>query len=633
MDRLQIRRAQTITPFGVGSVLDIEGQSLVAADITFWKGQGEPIYEERLERHLGVSQFRIAPAAPQFHWEINEHSEAVPYVRFPTWYFCSNCRTMYHRFSQKNPPVCSICHGQPELTPMRFVTACPCGHLDDVPWDYWAHSRQSKCGDPKLAFLTTPGGSGLEFVYVKCRNCGARRSLEGIANPDSLQRLGVRCRGHHPWIPYEERDKNCDAVPQVIQRGATNLTFSIIESSIDIPPHSSHSYYSDDSRKVTNHPLFPALQNAWQHEQNDFFDQAISMIADQLNLDKESVRRFVFQALDEEPDSGGHYDQETLHVEEYEALTATGVEYDPEDRFIKRDVDLSDIVLNSYESELKGAVEHLVNKLGKLSQITKLREVRVLRGFSRLSPPSDLIDPDEEQPGRFSTYSGKKVYPIIVRSDLGKMQGGDRWLPAIQVFGEGVFISFDEDSIQAWESRSDVRNRLIKLAERSRENASYLPEPTPRFVLLHTLSHILIRQLSFECGYSISSLRERIYSATPDDDQKGMAGILIYTASGDSEGTMGGLVRMGEGQRWLSVFLKALQAADWCSSDPLCRESSGQGLYSLNLAACHSCSLLPETSCVHSNRLLDRIMIYGNDSVQGYFTDLMNQITSKSMVE
>ena len=139
--------------------------------------------------------------------------------------------------------------------------------------------------------------------------------------------------------------------------------------------------------------------------------------------------------------------------------------------------------------------------------------------------------------------------------------------------------------------------------------------------------------MSFECGYSISSLRERIYSDIPGDDRKGMAGILIYTASGDSEGTMGGLVRMGEGKRFLSVFIKALQSADWCSSDPLCRESSGQGLYSLNLAACHSCSLLPETSCVHSNRLLDRIMIYGNNNVQGYFTYLMNEITSKSVIE
>jgi hypothetical protein len=142
------------------------------------------------------------------------------------------------------------------------------------------------------------------------------------------------------------------------------------------------------------------------------------------------------------------------------------------------------------------------------------------------------------------------------------------------------------------------------------------------------MAHILIRQLSFECGYSIASLRERIYARTPDTGKEPAAGILIYTAAGDSEGTLGGLVREGKASRILPTILRAIQSAEWCSSDPLCRESQGQGLYAMNLAACHACSLLPETSCTMSNRLLDRIMLLGSldGSVPGFFSRVINQV-------
>src|SRR5690606_39154081 len=129
-------------------------------------------------------------------------------------------------------------------------------------------------------------------------------------------------------------------------------------------------------------------------------------------------------------------------------------------------------------------------------------------------------------------------------------------------------------------------------------------------IFLHTLAHLLIRQLSFECGYGSASLRERIY-CNESADQPNMAGILIYTASGDADGTLGGLVRQGKPDFFSALVSKAVASGYWCSSDPLCIESQGQGLGSLNLAACHACALLPETSCEEFNRLLDRGLVVG----------------------
>lgn len=195
------------------------------------------------------------------------------------------------------------------------------------------------------------------------------------------------------------------------------------------------------------------------------------------------------------------------------------------------------------------------------------------------------------------------------------------------MYGEGVFLTLNEAAIGAWETREDVADRVQPLIQRRATAGAFVPMPSPRILLMHTLAHLLIRQLSFECGYSLASLRERVYAARPDEGQP-MAGILIYTAAGDSEGTLGGLVREGEASRLLSTIIKALQSAEWCSSDPLCRESRGQGIGAMNLAACHACTLLPETSCTMSNRLLDRTLLLGSPGHPelGFFSGLMQKL-------
>jgi hypothetical protein len=244
----------------------------------------------------------------------------------------------------------------------------------------------------------------------------------------------------------------------------------------------------------------------------------------------------------------------------------------------------------------------LKDKLDNVCMVDRLMETRVFGGFSRLLPNL----PEGASGGQSLLWAN---FP---------QNRDDRWLPAVQVFGEGIFIKLSESPLQEWERREDIRahidpllaryERVLRASRRERQEVS------PRLILLHTLSHLMIRRLIFDCGYGSASLRERLYVSQDPDNP--MAGILIYTASGDCEGSMGGLVRMGEPENLSGVLSAALEDAQWCPSDPVCAEigrDGGQGSDGMNIAACHSCALLPETSCELFNQFLDR------DVVNGYF--------------
>jgi hypothetical protein len=200
------------------------------------------------------------------------------------------------------------------------------------------------------------------------------------------------------------------------------------------------------------------------------------------------------------------------------------------------------------------------------------------------------------------------------------------WLPAIRYVGEGIFIELDEAKLKKWETQPKLVSRVSRIEQNLiKNNRSNPDEPnTPRKVLLHTLSHLLIQQLVVDGGYIAAALSERIYAA------ENMSGILIYTASPDADGTMGGLVEQSLPEAMAKVFGEAIEAARWCSNDPVCMElgKDGQGVLGTNLAACHNCCLLPETSCQHFNQALDRALLIGDttdpSSFYGFFSSEMD---------
>jgi hypothetical protein len=216
-------------------------------------------------------------------------------------------------------------------------------------------------------------------------------------------------------------------------------------------------------------------------------------------------------------------------------------------------------------------------------------------------PKSDRADP--------------AVQALSINGNLG-------WLPAIEVRGEGIFVEINTDKFRNWIERSSTRiATLLREYERRRTVRNLAARNIDvRFIMIHTLAHALIKELTFTCGYGSASLRERLY-CNLENPEEPMNGLLIYTASGDSEGTLGGLVAQAQPERFERLVEEALRRSLWCSNDPVCMESPGDGALSSNLAACHGCILLPETSCEEGNRLLDRGVLVGtiDDPGLGFF--------------
>jgi hypothetical protein len=410
---------------------------------------------------------------------------------------------------------------------------------------------------------------------------------------DSLRRIGIRCSGGQPWQPYN--GIGCDERVEVLQRGATNVTINETTTALDIPEPTLP--VRDVEAEIRQHRNFEDVRSAPTGPRAEIL---IELICEDLGVRPELVRRIVAAGPTEDDEVRAA--REGLLADEWQAFQQAidnpaqpvGTPY--------FQVEAS-ALLSEDPTALDAATAGL---FGSVVLAHRLREIRVLHGFRRYDVGADLVD-----------------------VNLGP-RGRQRWLPAVESFGEGVLLTFSEQRLESWESQDSVTARVIQLERRRRNSpvGSRFEQVAPRLVLLHTFAHLLMRQLAFSCGYSAASLRERIYANAGSAPQ---AGILIYTAAGDSEGTLGGLVRQGEPPRLLHSIHATLQAAAWCSSDPLCLESPGQGLDSLNLAACHGCSLVSETSCERGNLLLDRALVVGDERVPGYFQALIEDLQSKAV--
>ena len=612
----KVRRSQTVTPFGVGAIYDFGSESFVAMDISKWRVGREPdVRLPRLEQVLGVRKFKAAPVVsrPAFPGAVSD-GKSVPYVRFPSWLFCPSCRRMFrwgYKLEKKGAhPECPECSKTSRLAPMRFMAVCGNGHLMDIDWARWAHSKPgglgSACRKAELYFRSDPSkGAGTQSLIVSCV-CGAERDLEGLQFKDSLKGF-QRCVGRHPWQTVEFAAE-CDQAPQVVQRGGSNAYFSQTASAIDISVgENGHTSICDQIRLHEKwQPLVdlrPNLNSADDPIARVFIDP---IVGDEKMLALGVTAQIVWDCLakgedreEEIPQKLG--DAEDLLKDEWRAFMEPPVS-DPEDTFIAELVDL-----DRYGAEFPEREQPIWREFRTLfSTVTlakKLRIVTALTGFSRL----------------------EHSYERRMTPSLGMSTS---WLPANEIFGEGIFLALDTVALDSWEKRLPIR--LLKNMKKARKDSTlgFLPEVSARFVLLHTFAHILIRQLCFESGYSSSSLTERIYS----DDESRMAGLLIYTASADSEGALGGLVEQGQPERLFSTIKTALFRSTWCSNDPICRELPRQGVQGLNKAACHACTLIAETACSHANSLLDRTMLIGdlsNPSL-GYFSKMI-ELTEKSI--
>jgi hypothetical protein len=608
----KIRQSQTIVPFGVGAIFDIKGESLVGCDIRHWGPHGRIVHSERLARALGVAQLKSAPVVDTGAWA--PPSIGIPYARFPSWLFCQKCRRMVRwnrsREQSGRTPECAHCAGRRQLVPMRWIQICANGHMDDFDWKRWAHSRSrnpevQQCQkDDNLYFESVKGAGagGLSTLQVRCDTCQARRNLADVTSKGSLKSINVTCTGRQPWQNWADR-VDCDEVLLAVQRGASNVYFPLVHSSIEIPNPSRADAHSETAVAIKADPWFLPLLT--MNDGHPMFDGAVDQLAGDHEVSTDFVRALVRDEKERQSGKGTVVTATPgdLLSEEWAAfLTEQSSQDDPD--FRTRHVEL-------VSGTGDGVASLLDERFDKVVLADRIREVRALEGFHRVTPAG----------------SDKLVSVRLNHKD------SIHWLPAIDVRGEGIFLSLDEGRLRVWEERDEIRTRIALLDRRLTESFMELrlrertgPVLTPRYVLLHTFAHMLIRRLAFESGYAATSLRERIYarSSLESTGASRQAGVLIYTAAGDSEGTLGGLVRQGEPPHLLSTILESLQDAMWCSSDPLCSENSAATFANLNNAACHACTLVAETSCESGNYLLDRLLVVGSDAVPGFFQDVLH---------
>lgn len=619
MPRGPLRRAQLIAPFGVGAMVVVrDGTSVISGGLDHWfeRESGEMdsrtldiqefVFEEwRLQRLLRVHHFCLPPDFREKRrgQDMPNCNLTMPFLRFPQWHFCRQCYRLEELpLSVRGRVRCPECQGKGKnnyLVQVPFITMCDQGHIQDFPWRGWAHrSVDPDCKRP-LRLIAT-GGASLAAQKVKC-DCGAERNLSNITEASSdrtetflsknLDNSGALflCRGGRPWLGIEKGEL-CTRPLRGSLRSASNVYFADIRSAIYLPRGTS-SAPSELVALMEGPPLSTLLsilagagREIKPEDLRNLYAQLLrpysdAEIASAINIIQSGKKD---NSLDQ---SSPDEDQQiALRRAEFNVL-----------RSARNDSQLliKAASLDTYERNIS-------DFFSKLMLVEKLRETRVLAGFTRAFPESD------------QTLEQKKA--MLWRN---VPQGDNSWLPAYIVYGEGIFLELNEERLQKWEKQTPVIERVRSLTERYQQNQRTrglrVRQIGPRFIFLHTLAHLLMNQLTFECGYSSASLRERLYVS--ETAGVPMAGILIYTAAGDAEGTMGGLVRMGKQGYFEPMVLKALEKASWCSADPVCMEMggrSGQGPDNCNLAACHNCGLVPETACEEFNRFLDRALVIGS---------------------
>lgn len=592
----EVRPSQVITTFGPGAIVDLQTLSVVVGGVDEWyRGDDQRIQEPRLERNLNVKCFYSAPPA---EGEYNKRPGTLPSYLFPRYQVCSNaqCGTLSEPSEQRfkrdvKRPVflCELCGGKSPVNPAPFIVACPSGHMDDFPWRDFVHRGPTPCKQPLQ--LKSMGRTGtVRDLMVMCK-CGQQRSVGDAFGAKKHEIVGA-CTKRRPWLGTNDVDTSCEHVDQAetLQRGATNSWFPVVRSALSI--------------KDAATPIGKLMSKAdpdilylikTGEDLSKYWDLlAIKEPAlDYYSKDKNPILEYILKSRGEVES-----DATDLLLPEWEALR------DPEN--------FSQGQRSDFFSQRAEVPEKLRDIFASVIQVRKLLEVRALTGFTRLESKGGPFGGDGEE---------VDIAPISRNPNLD-------WLPAVEVRGEGLFFEFQSDLLANWATNTSVRNRVKAMYLASTKDIE--EEPTPpteseiqeraQFIVLHTFAHTVMRALALDCGYSGASIRERIYSSI--EPGREMSGVLLYTASPDSEGSLGGLIDLGTPERLGGLLQDGLRDITRCSSDPLCASHDPSRHMSMNGAACHACVLVPETSCEAFNSWLDRTLLVPTVASQGisFFT-------------
>jgi hypothetical protein len=574
----QIRRGQVITTYGPGALIDLPRHSAIVGGLDTWPKTSdlEEIVEPRLARKLQIMTGVTAPrlfAPPPVLNNPSEPTRGIGAWRFPEWNVVQEAvggeerersRRLVHR---KKLDEKGRFDGRPVVA-TRFVRGCPKGHVDDINWYRFVHGPEDNCR--RQLWLDELGTSGdLADLAVRCE-CGKRRGLYE-ASVIELNPLGT-CHGARPWLGWNSNE-DCKLPSRLLIRTASNAYFPQVVSVLSLPDRGT-------AVETAVRELWDLLQAVDSVESLSVFKRLPQVTAKLAPFSDDDILEAILQI------KGGRDGERPVKQVELDALLAApegfGDDVPVDPNFHARR--LPDRAWR--QSGRFAGIEAVI-------QVHRLREILALVGFTRF----EAVTPDIN--GEYETD--------VERAQIAMEP---QWFPAVENRGEGVFLQVRADAVAKWLGRPPVAQRLEGLAtghERWMEDRkAKRPFPGGPYVLLHTLSHLLIQTLSMRCGYPASSIRERIYA----DAQAERYGILLYTGSPDADGTLGGLVQ--EARHIEQHLLSALRMGALCSNDPICSQHApGTSMENrwLHGAACHGCALVAETSCEMRNDYLDRALV------------------------
>lgn len=620
---------------GIGATVDLPHIAVMPQGIDAWDKAyariGEPTLVlvprllDAVRSHLGrqVGELRHPPWMPEV-FGAETAPVGIPTRIFPQWLRCTGCDLLapvssnvfdFENTRKHRPDLARFLHrkckgrykggnGRDRIAvPARYLIACTNGHLDEFPYVDWVHGadgHRTECvPNPMLRMLEWHSNLGPQ-VTIKCVQCDSSRNIAELTRAGGETSL-PNCRGRHPHLPsFASPDDPCKGEVRLMLLGAANQWFPATVSVLVLPSRKEPKP-ADTVDEVMGLPPAQVMKltslaavSSWRQFAPENMTEKFKGISDEDLWEAVRVAKGELPPLIHSVAGPTGYDPNHLLVPEWETLTHP-------DEFLAEDR------RNGFKVHPVEVAASIANPISEVIAVDRIRKANAFIGFTRI----DALDRVGDEPGR--------VTPIA-------LSGKPTWVPATEDRGEGVFLRFDEEAVATWEDgvlETDVWAAHVaaherNLARRQSRTAAELDAdvrmPPPRYWALHTLSHLLIREMAMSSGYGSASLSERIYAWREVEGRAPAAGILITTTSPDSEGTLGGLVDLARTERLESVMHEALHRASRCSSDPICahRVPRDQEDF-LHGAACHFCAFVSETSCERANRFLDRRFVLDLD--------------------
>lgn len=639
----QIQTRKAISSYGgVGSIIETRDGSILIDNFNEW-----PFFDRingKFEEHNFIIDKRFKNRLSKYFQEL-EHLIKIPVndlkqgfkpenpfaflsaKYFPEWFYCNNCNRFDRIDKWKSnwennvdlshrenfyPPKCYSCYVKNrdkkkrffDLEQVRFVLTSPNGEIADIPWDKWSLFRGRKKEEKtetndttnEEEIITLANIEVPEDVIFEYKTSDKLDDLKGIwiiakrkdgeqlnfATLSGLFNLRIKIQDLLP------NTKETDILFKPVIRSSNSVYYPNILSSIFIPANDELNEYSI---------------NLIREEHDDGSNaQTISKNLKRyknIEIDSEIIQKLI----------DNNFSEREVEI----AKTENQYRFDEYKFIIAKDSERIDDKLIFNKIDESFFQNDLIKSIYKMDKI-KISSVQT--SYTRQEPISSSAILEDEDPEKATKESIVKKFT----SSYGKTT---KYLPTVESFGEGIFFEFDNKILDEWiASNPKIQERISILIGNKQQFDSTFNEDfdlNPKYVLIHTFSHLIIKELEYLCGYPSTSIQERLYM----DDELEMNGVLIYTIAG-SEGSYGGITSICDDDRIGKLIESAMIRAIDCATDPICYYTYGQGVANLNLSACFSCTLLPETSCETFNCYLDRRILVDKD--YGYFKKIINKI-------